>query len=257
MVSAVSKGSTMSLRLGTYIASTMIDSARIGTLTSLGFTRRAIEGIIYKADQDTENAESWTQSSMHAVNRAATLAQLFTAASFHLASTTLQTTSGFAQDSVHLLDAVFGSTESSRAIAAIIALIRRELGEGTGLYSLVSGLTCFSILQSKGSHRPMWRRLKCLLSRESLLMLSQVRPYRNSSPGVPETSNDADEEAIVTSIPSDVAYRVWQFLEVKTKTVAIEISGEFDIPKFKLPRRGVDLFMKKQSISMRMTHSTH
>lgn len=60
MVSAVSKGSTMSLRLGTYIASTMIDSARIGTLTSLGFTRRAIEGIIYKADQDTENAESWT-----------------------------------------------------------------------------------------------------------------------------------------------------------------------------------------------------
>lgn len=232
MVSAVSKGSTMSLRLGTYIASTMIDSARIGTLTSLGFTRRAIEGIIYKADQDTENAESWTQSSMHAVNRAATLAQLFTAASFHLASTTLQTTSGFAQDSVHLLDAVFGSTESSRAIAAIIALIRRELGEGTGLYSLVSGLTCFSILQSKGWHRTMEEIEMPIVW--DVVVLESGETLSQQFPGVPETSNDADEEAIVTSIPSDVAYRV-AITEVKTKTVAIEISGEFDIPKFKLP----------------------
>ncbi|KAF5101285.1 hypothetical protein D0Z00_000955 [Geotrichum galactomycetum] len=210
----------------------MIDSARIGTLTSLGFTRRAIEGIIYKADQDTENAESWTQSSMSVVNRAATLAQLFTAASFHLVSTTLQTTSGFAQDSVHLLDAVFGSTESSRAIAAIIALIRRELGEGTGLYSLVSGLTCFSILQSKGWHRTMEEIEMHIVW--DVVVLESGETLSQQFPGVPETTNDADEEAIVASIPNDVAYRV-AVTEIKTKTVAIEISGEFNIPKFKLP----------------------
>lgn len=169
---------------------------------------------------------------MHAVNRAATLAQLFTAASFHLASTTLQTTSGFAQDSVHLLDAVFGSTESSRAIAAIIALIRRELGEGTGLYSLVSGLTCFSILQSKGWHRTMEEIEMPIVW--DVVVLESGETLSQQFPGVPETSNDADEEAIVTSIPSDVAYRV-AITEVKTKTVAIEISGEFDIPKFQAP----------------------
>lgn len=232
IVSTVSKSSTMSLRLSTYIASTLLDSARIGTLTSLGFTRRAIEGILYKADQDTENAESWTQSGMGFVNRAATLAQLFTAASFHLMSTSLQTTSGFAQDSVHLLDAVFGSTESSRAIAAIIALIRRELGDGAGLYSLVSALTCFSILQSKGWHRTMEEIEMHIVW--DVVVLETGETLSQQFPGVPETTNDTDEDVIVASIPNDVAYRV-AVTEVKTKTVAIEISGNFDIPKFKLP----------------------
>lgn len=231
-VSAVSKGSTMSLRLGTYIAATFLDSARIGTLTSLGFTRRAIEGILYKADQDIENAESWTTSGMGVVNRAATLAQLFTAASFHFASSTLQTTSGFAQDSVHLLDAVFGSTESSRAIAAIIALIRRELGDGTGLYSLVSGLTCFSILQSRGWHRTM-EEIEMYMVWD-VVVLDTGETLSQQFPGMPESSNDVDEEAIVGAIPSDVEYRV-AVTEVTTKTVAVEVLGDFEIPKFKIP----------------------
>lgn len=232
VVSAISKGSTMSLRLSTYLAATALDSARIGTLTSLGFTRRAIEGVLYKADQDTKNAESWTNSSMNLVNRAATLTQLFTAASFHLVSSTLQTTSGFAQDSVHLLDAVFGSTESSRAIAAIIALVRRELGDGTGLYSLVSGLTCFSILQSRGWHRTM-EEIEMYMVWD-VVVLDTGETLSQQFPGLPESSNDVDEEAIVSAIPNDVEYRV-AITEVTTKTVAVEVSGEFEIPQFKIP----------------------
>lgn len=232
VVSAVSKGSTISLRLGTYVASTFLDSARIGTLTSLGFTRRAIEGVLYKADQEIDNAASWTNSSMSFVNRAATLTQLFTAASFHFASSTLQTTSGFAQDSVHLIDAVFGSTESSRAIAAIIALIRRELGDGTGLYSLVSGLTCFSILQNRGWHRTI-EEIEMYMVWD-VVVLDTGETLSQQFPGLPDNSHDVDEEAIVGAIPSDVQYRVG-VTEVTTKTVAVEVAGSFEIPKFKIP----------------------
>lgn len=232
VVSAVSKGSTVSLRLGTYMASTVLDSARLGTLTTLGFTRRALESVLYRADKDTANAETWTQSGMDFVNRAATLTQLFTAASFHFASDTLQTTSGFAQDSVHLLDAIFGSTESSRAIAAIISLIRRELGEGTGLYSLVSGLTCFSILQNRGWHRTI-EEIEMYMVWD-VVVLDTGETLSQQFPGSPVNTNDVDEDAIMSALPKDVKYRV-AVTEVTTKTISVDLQGEFEIPQFKLP----------------------
>lgn len=57
------------------------------------------------------------------------------------------------------LDSIFGSTESSRAISAIVALIRREIeeneeGEGkVGVGDLVIGLSCFAVLQMKTKKR--------------------------------------------------------------------------------------------------------
>lgn len=235
VVSALSKASTVSLRLSTYIASTLLDSARVGALTSLGFTRRAIEGTLFRAEEDAgKNAEVWTASSVNAINRVATVTQLFTAASFHFAVTSLQTVSGFAQDYVHLIDAIFGHTDSSRAIAAIIALIRRELGEGTGVGSLLTGLACFSILQSKGWHRTAQEiethKIWDVVVLDTGETLSQQFPRR------PKTNdNDLDDDAIVNACPPESEYRV-AVTEVVNKTMAIEISGDIqEKPIFTIP----------------------
>lgn len=73
--------------------------------------------------------------------------------------TTLTTVSGLAETYVLTLDSIFGSTESSRAISAIVALIKKEIeeseaGEGkVGVSDLVIGLSCFAILQMKTRKR--------------------------------------------------------------------------------------------------------
>lgn len=83
------------------------------------------------------------------------LTQLLLSAGFEISSTTLTTLSAFAETYVLTLDSIFGSTESSRAISAIVALIRKEFdenSEGEGRISaadLVVGLTCFAVLQIK------------------------------------------------------------------------------------------------------------
>lgn len=83
------------------------------------------------------------------------LTQLLLSTGFEVSSTTLTTLSAFAETSVLTLDSIFGSTESSRAISAIVTLIRKEFDENTegegriGAADLVIGLTCFAVLQVK------------------------------------------------------------------------------------------------------------
>lgn len=83
------------------------------------------------------------------------LTQLLLSTGFEISSTTLATISAFAETYVLTLDSIFGSTESSRAISAIVTLIRKEFNENTegegciGAADLVIGLTCFAVLQMK------------------------------------------------------------------------------------------------------------
>ena len=93
------------------------------------------------------------------VRSSISLTQLLLSAGFEIGLTTLTTVSGLAETYVLTLDSIFGSTESSRAISAIVALIRKEIeeneaGEGkVGVSDLVIGLSCFAILQMKTRKR--------------------------------------------------------------------------------------------------------
>jgi hypothetical protein len=87
-----------------------------------------------------------------------TSASFFAAATFHFSSTTLSSISNLSQALLSTLDAILGSTESSRAIAAIITLIRREfrsIEPGTnikniGVGDLLVGSLGFALLQRWG-----------------------------------------------------------------------------------------------------------
>lgn len=87
-----------------------------------------------------------------------TSASFFAAATFHFSSTTLASVANASQALLSTLDAILGSTESSRAIAAIITLIRREFrvvdagasAEKIGVGDLLIGSIGFALLQRWG-----------------------------------------------------------------------------------------------------------
>ncbi|KAK9453900.1 hypothetical protein V1511DRAFT_48164 [Dipodascopsis uninucleata] len=220
LVSAVSRSSTISLRLGTYMFETLLNSARLGTLTSIDVSKRAVERLVFMAEEDVPDGGIFTHMGVSVIHKSTTLAQLFASASFHLATSTLSTASNLAQDSVHVIDSIFGSTESSRAIASIIALIRRELGDGAGLYALVSGLTCFSILQSRG-----WRRTARNIEMRVLwdvvvLDTGETRTLENKNSQV----GLYDESSVLGNISPD-DHVIISTEEVTTKTTTVEVIG--------------------------------
>lgn len=163
LVSVISKSTSVSIRLGSFVGGAALAGARIGTLTGLELGRAAIEGILHRAGHDVNSrrlvggnhVNGWTESGINILRSSISLTQLLLSTGFEISSTTLSTLSSFAETYVLTLDSIFGSTESSRAISAIVTLMRKEFdenseGEGRiGAADLVIGLTCFAVLQVK------------------------------------------------------------------------------------------------------------
>ncbi|KAL6239522.1 hypothetical protein BDW75DRAFT_120785 [Aspergillus navahoensis] len=168
LVSFVAQSTSLSLRVGTYFGGIALDGARVTTLTGLELSRSVIEGILTRAGRDVAvrssgsygkaEAESILERSLAALHTTITSASFFAAASFHFSSTTLSSASNMSQALLSTLDAILGSTESSRAIAAIITLIRKEFSEQSaelgsekvGVGDLLVGTVAFAMLQRWG-----------------------------------------------------------------------------------------------------------
>ncbi|KAL4904622.1 hypothetical protein BDW74DRAFT_27154 [Aspergillus multicolor] len=168
LVSLFAQSTSLSLRVGTYVGGVALDGARVTTLTGLELSRTVIEGILTRAGRDVAvrssgghgkaEAESILERSLAALHTTITSASFFAAASFHFSSTTLSSASNMSQALLSTLDAILGSTESSRAIAAIITLIRKEFSdqsvetgsERVGVSDLLVGTIGFVMLQRWG-----------------------------------------------------------------------------------------------------------
>ncbi|KAJ6151245.1 hypothetical protein N7470_007839 [Penicillium chermesinum] len=167
LVSLVTQSTSLSLRIGTFFGGVALDGARATTLTGLELGRAVIEGILTRAGRDVAlrsgdehgraEAESLLERSLATLHTTVTSASFFAAATFHFSSTTLASVANFSQALLSTLDAILGSTESSRAIAAIITLIRREFrpvnptsSEKIGVGDLLIGSLGFALLQRWG-----------------------------------------------------------------------------------------------------------
>ncbi|KAJ5100677.1 hypothetical protein N7456_006729 [Penicillium angulare] len=168
LVSLLTQSTSLSLRIGSFFGGVALDGARATTLTGLELSRAVIEGILTRAGRDVAirsgdehgrlEAESLLEKSLATLHTTVTSASFFAAATFHFSSTTLASVTNFSQALLSTLDAILGSTESSRAIAAIITLIRREfrsvdtLGstEKIGVGDLLIGSVGFALLQRWG-----------------------------------------------------------------------------------------------------------
>ncbi|PYH45337.1 lipase family protein [Aspergillus saccharolyticus JOP 1030-1] len=173
MVSFMTQSTSLSLRIGTFVGGAALDGARTTTLTGLELSRAMVEGILTRAGRDLSTrssgeygkaeAESLLERSLATLHSTITSASFFAAASFHLSSSALLSAANVSQSLLSTLDATLGSTESSRAIAAIVTLFRSELRElndtefGTelrtqriGVADLLVGCVGFALLQRWG-----------------------------------------------------------------------------------------------------------
>ncbi|KAF8854331.1 hypothetical protein BDZ45DRAFT_805868 [Acephala macrosclerotiorum] len=165
VVSLVTRSSSLYLRLGTFIGGLALDGARVTTLTGLELSRAVIEGILHRAGRDVATrstgelgqaeAEGLLERSIEALHSTITSISFAASTGFHLSSTVLSSASDLSQQLLVTLDSILGSTDSSRAIASIVTLIRREFqnpatgkeGEKVSVADLLVGICGLALLQ--------------------------------------------------------------------------------------------------------------
>ncbi|TGJ85537.1 hypothetical protein E0Z10_g3215 [Xylaria hypoxylon] len=166
-ISFATRSTSFVLRLSTAIGGYGLGAAKVTTLSSLELGRGILDGILNKAGRDVfvgspselarADAESILEKSLESMHQTMSRLVFWTATGFHAAGTTVSTASQISQLFLSVLDQFFGSTDSSRAIASIITLIRREFqnpatgveGERVGVIDLILGLCGLAYLQNR------------------------------------------------------------------------------------------------------------
>jgi len=166
-VSFATRSTSLALRIGTTIGSYGLGAAKVTTLSSLELGRGILDGILSRAGRDVylgsrsevarADAESILAANLEHLHHTMTRIVFWTSAGFHAAGTTVSTASQISQLFLSVLDQFFGSTDSSKAIASIITLIRREFqnpatgieGERVGVTDLILGLCGLAYLQKR------------------------------------------------------------------------------------------------------------
>lgn len=164
-VSLATRSTSLAIRIGSVVSNAGLDAARFTTLGGLGLARGMIEGVMSRAAKDTleqsqtelavQEAETILERSLENLHYAVTQAVFWTSVSFRLTGTTISTASAGSQLLLSSLDQLLGSTDSSRAVASIVTLIRREFenpttglqGERVGVIDLTLALSTLAYLQ--------------------------------------------------------------------------------------------------------------
>jgi pimeloyl-ACP methyl ester carboxylesterase len=165
VVSLVTRSSSLYLRLGTFVGGLALDGARVTTLTGLELSRALIEAILIRSGREVSErsigevgraeAEGILDKSVATLHRTITGISFAASTGFHFSSAILSSATDLSQQLLGALDSILGSTDSSRAIASIITLIRREFqnpatgreGEKVGVADLLSGICGLALLQ--------------------------------------------------------------------------------------------------------------
>ncbi|KAJ3310503.1 hypothetical protein HDU76_003364 [Blyttiomyces sp. JEL0837] len=153
-VSAVAQTARLGISATSAVAEIALSTARWGTALTLGLGRTIMVGALNSARVLHRTARSPVQSSsqelihrpenlalfhqaldhytdytVNTVNHVFSLAELFTYGTWHLARTSVRFSLKAATETVNIFDGLFGSTETSRALSALVSLIREELTE--------------------------------------------------------------------------------------------------------------------------------
>ncbi|KAJ8651951.1 hypothetical protein O0I10_012471 [Lichtheimia ornata] len=187
-VTAASLAARLSLRCSSVFAEALFEAAKYGTVLSLGLSRHALTNALAtakrihtltydKSPSEVEESgflrvlEKYTSLGIYIVHNTFTLAELFALSGLQLTSQTVKSGLKTAEESVRIIDGIFGSNETSRAIASIITLVHRELtqdpefellaksGKVAILAGLTKAMTAFAVLQYV-THKRMMKQVK-------------------------------------------------------------------------------------------------
>ncbi|KAF4891978.1 Sn1-specific diacylglycerol lipase alpha [Colletotrichum viniferum] len=225
-VSLATRSTCLAIRVGTLLSSYGFDAAKFTTLSSLELGRGLLEGILSRAGRDMltrsnsdlarEDAETVLERSLEHLHHAMSQIVFWTTTGFQMTGTTFSVVSEISQLLLSSLDQFFGSTDSSRAIASIITLIRREFqnpatgveGEQVGVVDLVMGLCALAYLQRK-CRRFLEEETRRLGFEEivwDVVVLNdgeRVDVHENSLYGVHKGRYQSKGPDILVSMPSD------------------------------------------------------
>ena len=165
VVSLVARSGSLYLRLGTFIGGLALDGARVTTLTGLELSRALIESILHRAGKDVAlrstgklgraEAEGLLEKSIATLHTTIMNISFAASTGFYFSAAALNSATDISQQLLATLDSILGSTDSSRAIASIVTLIRREFqnpatgqeGEKVGVADLLLGICGLALLQ--------------------------------------------------------------------------------------------------------------
>ncbi|RKP33990.1 hypothetical protein BJ085DRAFT_21996 [Dimargaris cristalligena] len=194
-VSSVSTATRLSIRALAVIVETTLEMVRFSTSATVSTPEFMLNTVLqlclpHSATALLRLAERGTALGAYVMHSSYELAEHFVQTGFQVVADTATYSLRGAEESVRLIDALFGSTETSRALSAIMGLIKREIyddsdfhalssrsGTITAFSSFVRALTAFACLQCVTGDRTA-RRFKLALIRRTLGPPIQPFPRR-------------------------------------------------------------------------------
>ncbi|KAG0172909.1 hypothetical protein DFQ30_009372 [Apophysomyces sp. BC1015] len=191
----------LSLRCSSLLIEVIFEAAKYGATVSLGMPKQALTGAISVARQaDDPNfksvqirqvkqdyaLEKYTTLGVYVVHSTFTLAELFAMSGLQLTAKTIKNSLKAAEESVRIIDGIFGSNQTSRAIASIVTLIHHELmhdpefelakvGKVAILAGLTKALTAFAMLQNV-TYKRMMKQVKITVLWQGLVVEENPQP---------------------------------------------------------------------------------
>lgn len=266
MVSLATRSTSFALRLGTVIGGYGLGAAKFTTLSSLELGRGMLEGILSRAGKDAltrsnsdlgkESAETILEKSLENLHHTMMHMIFWTTAGYHMTETTVSSASQISQLLLSTLDQFFGSTDSSRAIASIITLIRHEFrnpatgvnGERVGVVDLILGLCGLAYLQNSSSRiiREEAQRLGHEEVIWDVVVLNNGARADVHSDGLNSASRDLD--------PTEGSSG--QLLEALEKRGAYDSCSDEDLAEVQLRKQILETLPKDASVSISTSTTT-
>ncbi|PWN30634.1 alpha/beta-hydrolase, partial [Jaminaea rosea] len=175
----------VSLRATAFFLEVILEATKFGTGIGMGLTRRALIGAIGAArtmhaltpgsDDDKllgpadglnsallSILDRYTAAGIYVVHHTLTMTELMAMSGLCLVQDSIKTGVAVAEESVRLIDGVFGSNETSRALSKFIELVKRESDRGDGggvaintvktFAAITRALTTFAVVRA-ATHR--------------------------------------------------------------------------------------------------------
>ncbi|KAK3842449.1 MAG: Alpha/Beta hydrolase protein [Linnemannia gamsii] len=159
----------------------LLETLQHGTSATLGISRRSLLAAVstakilnvLKGDAFTMLLDKYTSLGVYVIHHSFTLAELFTISGLQLVSNTLTAGIRTAEESVRVVDGLFGSTETSKALAAVVGLVKKEVyedqdfaitqaGKMAVLASITKAITVFACLQA-ATHKQTQKSVRTML----------------------------------------------------------------------------------------------
>ncbi|KAI8377742.1 uncharacterized protein BYT42DRAFT_571448 [Radiomyces spectabilis] len=228
-ITAASLATRLSLRCSSLLVETLFEAAKYSTVLTLGLSRSALSNALTTAKKlhalssqsltEEKNAfmhvlDKYTNLGIYIVHNTFTLAELFTLSGLQLTSQTIKSGLKTAEESVRIIDGIFGSNETSRAIASIVTLVHRELmqdpdfelancGRIAILAGLTKALTAFAVLQNV-THKHMMKQIKITTLWKGLVIDEKKKPNQGLIQYHHKDTSDSQSSSSVFQ-PSDHA----------------------------------------------------